>query len=126
MQLFSKEQINSKRKEQTRELTLKNDRLAKSLRKVLALQNDIEFDADKAKKVEDYQTWCADLQTKMSKELANLEAYKKLIEEKKEEYYNLVAKTDAIEDRILDKQEELKKLELQVAFTRQILEKSNA
>ena len=75
MQLFQKEQINSKRKEQTRELTLKNERLATSLRKVLALQKDIEFDADKAKKVADYQVWCEDLQKKMSKELANLKAY---------------------------------------------------
>jgi len=126
MQLFSKETINSKRKDQTRELTLKNDRLASSLRKTLALQNDIEFDADKAKKVADYQVWCQDLQTKMSKELANLNAYKKLAEDIKEEYYNLVARKDEIEDKILDRKEELTKLDTQVAFTRTILEKSNA
>ena len=105
---------------------MKNDRLATSLRKILNLQKDIEFDADKAKKVADYQVWCADLQAKMSKELANLTAYEKLVDENKEEYYNLVAKKDEIEDKILDKKEELEKLDLQVALKKQILEKQNA
>lgn len=125
MQLFSKETINTKRKEQTRELTLKNERLAASLRKILNLQKDIEFDSDKAKKVADYQVWCEDLQKKMSKELSNLKAYEKLVDEKKEEYYNLVARKDEIEDKILDRKEELEKLDLQVAIKKQILEKSN-
>lgn len=123
MQLFSKEIINTKRKEQTRELTLKNERLAGSLRKILNLQKDIEFDADKAKKVADYQIWCKDLQEKMSKELGNLEAYKKLVEEKKEEYYALVASKDVLEDRILDLKEELDKLNLQVNFKKELLTK---
>lgn len=126
MQLFSKEQINTKRKEQTRELVVKNERLVNSLKKVLNLQKDIEFDADKAKKVKDYQIWCEDLQKKMAKELGNLNAYKKLVDEKKEEYYNLVARKDEIEDKILDRKEELGRLDLQVAFKRQILEKQNA
>ena len=126
MLLFSKEQVNTKRKEQTRELTIKNERLATSLRKILKLQKEVEFDTDKAKKVKDYQIWCEDLQVKMSKELGNLEAYKKLVDEKKEEYYNLVASYDALEDRILDKKEELDKLNIQVGLQKQILEKQNA
>jgi hypothetical protein len=121
MQLFSKEQINGKRKDQTRELTLKNERLAGSLRKVLNLQKDIEFDADKAKKVADYQVWCEDLQKKMSKELANLTAYTKLVDDKKEEYYNLVARYDELEDKILDRKEELGRLDLQVNFKKELL-----
>ena len=125
MQLFSKETINSKRKEQTRELSLKNERLATSLRKILSLQKDIEFDADKAKKVADYQVWCEDIQKKMSKELGNLKAYEKLVEDKKEEYYNLVAKKDEIEDKIIDRKEELSRLDLQVNFKRELL-KQNA
>ena len=56
--------------------------------KILKLQNDIDFDADKAKKVKEYQIWCEDLQEKISKELGNLKAYEKLVEEKKEQYYN--------------------------------------
>jgi predicted nucleic acid-binding Zn-ribbon protein len=126
MRLFQKEEILKGRKDQTRELTLKNERLATSLRKLLNLQKDIEFDADKAKKVKDYQVWCEDLQTKMSKELGNLNAYKKLVEERKEEYYNLVAKKDEIEDGIITLKEELEKLELQVVLKKQILQKANA
>ena len=123
MELFTKEQVNIKRKDQTRELTLKNERLATSLRKILNLQKDIEFDADKAKKVADYQVWCEDLQNKMSKELANLKAYEKLVEDKKEEYYNLVARRDEIEDKILDRKEELGRLDLQLNFKRELLTK---
>lgn len=126
MQLLSPEKINSKRKEQTRELTLKNERLATSLRKVLALQKDIEFDADKAKKVADYQIWCEDLQKKMSKELANLEAYKKLVEDKKEEYYNLVAKIDELQDKTFDLKEEISRLILQVEWNRKLTQKTDA
>jgi len=126
MKLFQKETINLKRKEQTRELTLKNERLAVSLRKILNLQKDIEFDADKAKKVKDYQVWCEDLQTKMSKELGNLNAYKKLVEDKKEEYYGLITNLDLLQDKILDRKEELRKQELRVAFNKTILEKTNA
>lgn len=125
MQLFSKEQINTKRKDQTRELTLKNERLAVSLKKILNLQNDIDFDTDKAKKVKDYQIWCEDLQKKMNKELANLKAYEKLLDEKKDEYYNLVAKKDELEDKIIDLTEELGRLDLQLNFKRELL-KTNA
>lgn len=121
MRLFQKTEIEKGRKEQTRELTLKNERLATSLRKILNLQKDIEFDADKAKKVKDYQVWCEDLQTKMSKELGNLKAYEKLVDEKKEEYYNLVARKDEVEDRIITLKEELEKLSLQVAFKRELI-----
>jgi len=124
MELFSKEKINRARKEQTRELMLKNERLIASNRKVLNLQKEIEFDADKAKKVKDYQIWCEDLQKKMSKELANLEAYKKLLEDKKEEYYNAVARLDAVEDKILDRKEELGRLDLQLNFKRELLTKN--
>ena len=123
MKLFQKEEILKSRKDQTRELVLKNERLIKSLRKVLNLQNDIEFDADKAKKVKDYQVWCEDLQKKMSKELGNLKAYEKLVDEKKEEYYNLVVRKDEIEDKMTDLKEETGRLELQINFKRELLTK---
>ena len=121
MQLFTKEQVNKKRKDQTRELVVKNERLIQSLKKILALQNDIEFDAEKAKKVKEYQVWCEDLQVKMSRELGNLKAYEKLTEEKKEEYYRLITSLDALQDQILNKQEELKKLDLQLNFKRELI-----
>lgn len=123
MQLFTKEQINKGRKDQTRELMLKNERLIASNRKVLALQSDIEFDAEKAKKVKDYQVWCEDLQVKMSKELSNLKAYEKLVDDKKEEYYNLIEKIDEIEDKITDKKEESSRLDLQLTFKKELLTK---
>ena len=123
MKLFQKEEILKSRKDQTRELVLKNERLIKSLRKVLNLQNDIEFDADKAKKVKDYQVWCEDLQKKMSKALGNLTAYEKLVDEKKEEYYNLVVRKDEIEDKMTDLKEETGRLELQINFKRELLTK---
>lgn len=125
-QLFTKEVINQKRQEQNRELTRKNEKLITSLRKILSLQKDIDFDADKAKKVKEYIQWCKDLQDKQSTELGNLKAYEKLVEDKKEEYYQLIELKDAIEDKILTLKEESNRLDLQVAFKRQILEKQNA
>ena len=123
MQLFKKTEIEKYRKDQTRELSAKNDRLVVSLRKILKLQNDIDFDADKAKKVKDYQIWCEDLQAKMDKELRNLKAYEKLRDDVKEEYYNLVARKDELEDSILDRREELGRIDLQLNFKRELLAK---
>lgn len=123
MQLFTKETINKTRKDQTRELMLKNQRLIDSNRKVLALQDDIEFDADKAKKVKEYQVWCDDLQKKMSNELGNLKAYKKLVEDKKEEYYKVLEIKDSLEDKILTLTEEKDKLEIQVKWKQEITSK---
>lgn len=126
MRLFKKEEIQAKRQAQGRELTLKNEKLIASLKKILALQKDIDFDAEKAKKVKEYMQWCQDLQEKQSKELANLKAYENLVEERKEQFYELISKKDTIEDKIMDLKEELNKLEIQVAFKRQIIEKSDA
>jgi len=126
MNLFRKEEIEANRKNQSQELRIKNEKLVVSLRKILKLQDDINFDAEKAKKVKEYMVWCEDLQNKQSKELANLKAYEKLVEEKKEEYYKLLEVKDTIEDRILSLKEEKDKLEIQVGFNKQILEKTNA
>lgn len=123
MQLFSREQVNLKRKNETRELSLKNDRLAKSLRKVLDLQKEVEFDQDKAKKVKDYQVWCADLQNKMDKALGTLKSYEKLVEEKKEEIYELVERKDELEDTLLDLREEQERLDFELNFKRELLGK---
>lgn len=126
MKLFTKEEINKNRKDQTRELMIKNDRLIASNRKILSLQKDIEFDADKAKKVKEYEVWCADLQTKMGKELKNLTAYQKLVEDEKEKYYKLIQSVDALEDKLIDGQEELSRLDLQISLKKSILEKNHA
>lgn len=123
MELLKKEQINKARKDQTREIMLKNERLVKSTRKLLDLQNDLEFDADKSKKVKEYQQWCQDLQTKMSRELKTFEAYKKLTEDKKDEYYRVIENLDKLEDIITDKKEEIGRLDLQLALKGELLRK---
>lgn len=125
MKLFTKEEINKNRKDQTRDLIKKNERLSKSLRKVLSLQNNIEFDSDKAKKVKEYQIWCDDIQIKMGKVLETLKVYEDLVENKKEEVYDLVSRKDGLEDKILDLEEELTGLELQLTFKRELI-KTNA
>lgn len=123
MQLLKKEQVNQKLKDQTRELVEKNQRLVSSLKKTIALQNDIDIDAEKAKKIKEYEVWCDDLQKKMSTELSHLKAYQKLVEDKKEEYYRLVTAKDAIEDKILTLKEEVSRLELQVKFYQSLIQK---
>jgi len=125
MKLFTKEEINKTRKDQTRELTIKNEKLVKSLRKTLALQKEIDLDSEKAKKVKDYEVWCAEIHNRMDKELQTLKAYEKLVEDKKEEYYNLVSKIDAKEETIFNLDEEIKKLKLQVEFNKTIIIKSS-
>lgn len=116
MKLFSKEETNKKRKDQNRDLLLKNERLISSLKKVLKLQNEIDFDTEKARKVKDYEVWCKDIQTKQSKELETLNGYSKLVEDKKEEFYSWVSKIDCLEDKVISLNEEIEKLSLQVKW----------
>lgn len=125
MKLFKKDEINKIHKDQTRELILKNRTLISSLKKTLALQKEIDFEPEKAKKVKEYQVWCEELQKKMSEELRTLEIYKKLTEEEKEKYYNMVVKLDAIQDKIYDLEEEISKLDLQIKFKEELLNVKN-
>lgn len=116
MKLFEKETIQKRRNDQTRELVLKNQRMASSLKKALVLQNDIDFDAEKAKKVRDYQMWCVDIQERKNKELGNLKAYTKLVEDKKEEYYQELELKDALDDKVMNLKEEIGRLDLQIKW----------
>lgn len=116
MHLFRKTEVEKLRKDQTRELVVKNERLATSLRKTLALQKEIDLDAEKAQKVHAYEVWCQDLQKKMSRELQTLEGYKTLVEERKDELYSLLAKKDALNDEIITKKEEIARLDMQINF----------
>lgn len=125
-QLFTKEVVNQKRQQYNRELTAKNEKLVASLKKILALQKEIDFDAAKAKQVKDFMAFCEDIQSKQSKVLAELKAYEKLLEGKKETVYALVSKQDSLEDKILDLKEEKEKLDIEVGFKKQVIEKYNA
>lgn len=121
MQLLKPEQINKKRKDQTRELTVRNDKLATSYKNLLKLQNDFEFDADKAKKVKDYEVWCEMLQKKKSDQLEELNKYIQATDMAREELYTVLARKDALEDSIVELQEEKDKLELQVKWQEGVL-----
>jgi len=120
MKLLSKEEVDSKRKAQKRDLMLTNERLVSSLKKVLKLQNDIEFDTEKDKKVKEFEVWCKDIQERQSKELQILNSYSQLIEEKKEIYYSWVEKVDTMQDKVLELEEELERLKLQANWNKQI------
>lgn len=121
MHLLQKEEIEAKRKNNARELTIKTEKLVSSYKKVLALQNDIHFDADKAKKIRDYEIWCADLQVKQSKELERLKVYEKLVEDTKEDYYQRLGLKDALDEKIFNLKEEITKLDLQIKWKQEVL-----
>lgn len=123
MKLFKSEEIHKIKKDQNFELNRKNEKVISSLKEALKLQNDIDFDADKARKVKDYQVWCESIQNKKSEMLKELKSYETAREKAKEELFSVLSRMDLIKDEIITSQEELDKLKLQIEWNRGILNK---
>lgn len=119
--LFSAEEISKRRNESNRELTAKNERVISSMKRVLKLQDQLDFKPEKAKKVKEFEIWCDDLNAKKSKLLQELNKYTDAVENTKEELYRVIARKDKFEDEITDLQEEISRLKLQVEFNRNLI-----
>lgn len=119
--LFSPEEISKRRHESNRELTAKNERVISSLKKVLKLQEQIDFEPEKAKKVQEFQVWCDDLNQKKSVLLKELNKYKSALDSSKEELYRVIARKDKFEDEITDLREEIGRLKLQIDFSKNLI-----
>ena len=123
MKLFTKEEINKRRHETNRELTAKNEKVVSSLKKVLKLQEEIDFDKEKAKKMKEFQVWCDNLNEKKSLLLQDMKKYQNAVEGAKEELYRVIARKDMFEDEIANLEEEIGRLQLQVQWNKQVLTK---
>lgn len=118
MKLLAKKEAQKGIKKNTEELLESNLRLRKMEMDVLGRLNTakLNYDPEKVKALEDFERFCKDIMVKKSALLEELNAYTKLIDEKKELYYGLIAKQDALEERRAQILEESRKLDLREAF----------
>lgn len=104
------------------ESTLRLSGYHQRLTKRLANIKD-DYSADKLARLREYEQFCKDLNAKREKLLKELSAIESIIEEKKEIYYGLIEKQDALEDKAREIKEENEKLDLREKFVLDLEEK---
>lgn len=82
------------------------------------------YDPEKVAALKEFDAFLADIQEKKSKLLREMKAIESIIEEKKELYYGLIAKSDALEERAHAVKESEDKLDLREAFVSQLEKKT--
>src|SRR3990167_11484234 len=98
MKLLSKSEATLGLKKSNEDLLGSNLRLREIEKQVLKRLNEakLDYDPEKVKALKDFEQFTADLMEKKSKLLSELNAYEKLIEERKDIYYGLVERQDAL------------------------------
>lgn len=118
MKLLSKTSATATLKKQNEDLIETNIRLRKYEKDVIERLNAIKenYEPDKVAKLKEFEAFCQDILQKKSKLLEELKGIEQAIEKKKELYYALIAKDDALAEKLHHVKEEEKKLDLRVAF----------
>ena len=132
MKLLSRNEAQSKIKKDNDELIGTNIRLRslwKEITQRLNLARD-DYDSEKMQKLRKFEEFCREILIKKSKLLEELTGVENAIKEKKELYYGLVVKQDILDERMLDLNEQEKKLEIRQLFLenleKQFKEKTHA
>jgi len=121
MRLLQKPEADQKHKKQQDELIAKNSRLLGYFTKGIKRFNSIQdsYDQQKVNRLKDFENFCADLQVKKSKLLEEYVQWEKAIEEKKEQYYALIAKQDELDEREYSLNRKEEQLTLREEFTKE-------
>lgn len=125
MRLLSQKEAKSHAKKQHDELVSTNVSLLKVQKHLIQGNNELKdnYDPEKAIKQREFERFCELLQEKKSALLAELNGINKLIEERKELYYGLVAKQDKLQEQFWQIDEANKKLDLRQKFVEDLEKK---
>ena len=118
MKLLSRKEATIGLKKENDNLIGSNLRLREMEKQVIKRLNEakLDYSPNKMKALKDFEQFTADLMEKKSKLLKELNAYDKLIEERKEIYYGLIQKQDLLDEKVYQVAEANKKLDLREAF----------
>ena len=118
MKLLSKPQATSRVKLENDSLVNTNIRLRQYERAITERLNTLkdDYEPDKMAKLKEFELFCKDLDLKRAKLLQELSSIEKAVEDKKELYYALVTKQDALEEKFYSLSEKEKKVDLREAF----------
>ena|SRR3990167_4533000 len=122
MKLLTRKEATIGLKKENDNLIGSNLRLREMEKQVLKRLNEAKtnYDPEKMKALKDFEQFTADLMEKKSKLLSELNAYEKLIEERKDIYYGLVEKADALDEQVYQVKEANRKLDLREAFVSEL------
>ena len=122
MKLLSKSSAHAKIKKENEELIETNIRLRGIEKKIRERLNTIKEDytPDKVKRLKEFEDFCLDLNKKKSVFLEELAGLQRAITEKKELYYGLIAKSDALIEKEHTLNEKESKLNLRVLFVEEL------
>ncbi len=118
MKLLSKTSASSLLQKQNEELIETNIRLRKYEKQITERLNTIKetYEPEKMARLKDFEEFCKDLRQKKSKLLESYNFLEKAIEKKKDIYYGLIAKQDALDEKLHNLKEQEAKLDLRVSF----------
>ena len=118
MKLLSKNEAQSSLRKDNDELLETNIRLRHFERTVTQKLNHIKetYEPEKLAKLKEFEQFCKELAVKRSKLLQELAGIEQEIVKKKEIYYGLIAKQDALDEKIFNLHEQESKLKLREAF----------
>ena len=118
MKLLPQKAVQSKKRLENDELISENIRLRKYYQDIVQKLNTIKdtYEPDKLKRLEDFENFCKELTVKRSKLLEEVAGLDKLIADKKELYFGLIGKMDALDERVYQVKERERKADMRESF----------
>ena len=118
MKLLTRKEADISIKKSNEDLIGTNIRLREMEKQVIKRLNEakLNYEPEKLKALKDFEQFVSDITLKKSKLLEELNAYNKLIEERKDIYYGLIEKSDLLDEKVYQVAEANKKLDLREAF----------
>ena len=118
MKLLSKSAADSKLKRDNDSLVEINIRLRKYEKEITTRLNNIRdtYEPEKLQRLKEYEAYCKDILEKKAQLLEEFTGIQELIKQKKEQYYSLIEKEDALLEKAYLIEEGNKKLRLRELF----------
>jgi len=122
MKLLDRKDAESKIKRDNDELIVSNIRLRKLWQDITNKLNTVRenYEPEKIKKLQEFERFCKDILEKKAKLLEELAGIEKAIKEKKEIYWGIISKQDALEEKIYQVREQERKLDMREAFIEEL------
>lgn len=128
MRLLQKQEAEGSLKRENADLLDDNIRLrelyGKAVERFRGMKDD--YSEDKLKKLKEYESFCLELNGKKTKLLKELTEIEKAVSDRKETYYGLVAKQDALQERLYQVEQRERNLDMRENFIKEIEEKQHA
>ena len=125
MKLLDQKEAQSKVKKDNDELILSNIRLRHLWQDITIKLNTIKesYQPEKLKILQEFETFCKDILGKKARLLEELQGIENEIKKKKDLYFEIIQKQDALDEKIYQMKEQEKKLDMRELFVSELEKK---